>query len=407
MADYQPPSIFPKTENSIFTFSAEKSLVPKPILPVRPSRSKSPKKRMPEPVILDERGDFPGLSSFCQNALRRVKESCPQIANGQVEATKSEGSKDEVSKTRAGEGEGEASKDEAGESKTGESEVSKDEAGGDEASKDESSKDKASEGESVESKKVNDWIIELPEDGLEEMILMLEIIHGHFDRVPFSLSVRRLHDLLVLCNKYDVLSLLRPWSWHWLSAMRSTLDEPYVLWVAWEMGDVLLFRDMLVRITEGVPISALKNPNLMGVQYGKQRMHWAPQSDQINEFPMIPLDCIQNMSADDLSDLISLTRLMLIEAAVKPYRTILSQMKSKTHSSNQNAIKNNCVKNCIPSGVDELTNALSVMTAAIKCIAPLSKDQQAHLEKRAFQLGLRVEDVVDKGAMHIWYGSNH
>lgn len=151
---------------------------------------------------------------------------------------------------------------------------------------------------------------------------------------------------------------------------------------------------------------------------------------------------------------------MLIEAAVKPYRTILSQMKSKTHSSNQNAIKNNCVKNCIPSGVgslvlagmtdnfniwdprlpfnftghlklivdhlagikitipqgcgnclkmfsDELTNARSVMTAAIKCIAPLSKDQQAHLEKRAFQLGLRVEDVADKGAMHIWYASDN
>ncbi|KAG7040675.1 Nuclear pore protein-like protein, partial [Colletotrichum scovillei] len=286
------------------------------------------------------------------------------------------------------------------------------------------------------------------------MILMLEIIHGHFDRVPFSLRVRRLYDLLVLCNKYDVLSLLRPWSWHWLSAMRSTLDEPYVLWVAWEMGDVLLFRDMVVRIAEGVPISALNNPNVMGVQYGKQRMHWTPQSGQINEFLMIPLDCLQNMSVDDLSDLISLTRLMLIEAAVKPYRTILSQMKSKTHSSNQNAIKNNCVKNCIPSGVgslvlagmtdnfniwdprlpfnftghlklivdhlagikitipqgcgnclkmfsDELTNARSVMTAAIKCIAPLSKDQQAHLEKRAFQIGLRVEDVADKGAMHI------
>lgn len=133
------------------------------------------------------------------------------------------------------------------------------------------------------------------------MILMLEIIHGHFDRVPFSLSVRRLYDLLVLCNKYDVLSLLRPWSWHWLSAMRSTLDEPYVLWVAWEMGDVLLFRDMVVRIAEGVPISALNNPNVMGVQYGKQRMHWTPQSGQTNQFPMIPLDCLQNMSADDLS----------------------------------------------------------------------------------------------------------
>ncbi|KAK1711879.1 hypothetical protein CaCOL14_005024 [Colletotrichum acutatum] len=275
------------------------------------------------------------------------KESCPQIANGQVEATKSEASKeevskDEVSKGKAGEGEGPASKDEAGEGKPGEVEVSK---------------DKASEGESAESKKANDWIIELPEDGLEEMILMLEIIHGHFDRVPFSLSVRRLHDLLVLCNKYDVLSLLRPWSWHWLSAMRSTLDEPYVLWVAWEMGDVLLFRDMVVRIAEGVPISALNNPNVMGVQYGKQRMHWTPQSGQINEFPMVPLDCLQNTSADDLSDLISLTRLMLIEAAVKPYRTILSQMKSKTHSSNQNAIKNNCVKNCIPSGVGSLVLA--------------------------------------------------
>lgn len=150
---------------------------------------------------------------------------------------------------------------------------------------------------------------------------------------------------------------------------------------------------------------------------------------------------------------------MLIEAAVEPYRTILSQMKSKTHPSNQNAIKNNCVKNCIPSGIgslvlagmtenfniwdprlpfnftghlklivdhlagikitipqgcgnclkifsDELTNVRSVMTAAIKCIAPLSKDQQTHLEKRGSQLRLRVDNVMHKGTINIWYGPN-
>ncbi|EXF77008.1 hypothetical protein CFIO01_08710 [Colletotrichum fioriniae PJ7] len=319
MADYQPPSIFPKNENSIFSFSAEKSLLPKPILPVRSPRPKSPKKRVPEPIILDERGDLylhvgnpPTPLRVCSRSLARVcpvfakmlfggwKESCPQIANGPKEGIKSEASKeavskDEVSEGKAGEGEGPASKDEADEGKTGEVEVSKDEAG-----EDESSKDKASEGESAESKRAKDWIIELPEDGLEETILLFEIIHGHFDRVPFSLSVRRLHDLLVLCNKYDVLSLLRPWAWHWLSTMRSNLDEPYVLWVAWEMGDVLLFRDMVVRIAEGVPISALNN-NAMGVQYGKQRMHWTPQNGQINEFPMIPLDCLQNTTEDDLS----------------------------------------------------------------------------------------------------------
>ncbi|KAK7453132.1 hypothetical protein Landi51_04127 [Colletotrichum acutatum] len=327
------------------------------------------------------------------------KESCPQIANGQVEATKSEASKeevskDEVSKGKAGEGEGPASKDEAGEGKPGEVEVSK---------------DKASEGESAESKKANDWIIELPEDGLEEMILMLEIIHGHFDRVPFSLSVRRLHDLLVLCNKYDVLSLLRPWSWHWLSAMRSTLDEPYVLWVAWEMGDVLLFRDMVVRIAEGVPISALNNPNVMGVQYGKQRMHWTPQSGQINEFPMVPLDCLQNTSADDLSELHS-ERRRFFGPGGDPRLPFNFTGHLKLIADHLAGIKITIPQgcgNCLKMFSDELTNARSVMTAAIKCIAPLSKDQQAHLEKRAFQLGLRVENVVDQGAMHIWYGSNN
>ncbi|KAK1524580.1 hypothetical protein CPAR01_13528 [Colletotrichum paranaense] len=380
MADYQPPSIFPKTENSIFT-----------------------------------------------------------------EASKKEVNKDEVSKGKAGEGEGPASKDEAGEGETGEVEVSKDE----------STKDKASKGGLAESKKANDWIVELQGDGLEGTILMLGIIHGHFDQVPFSLSVRRLHDLLVLCNKYNVLSLLRPWSWHWLSAMRSNLNEPYVLWVAWETGDVLLFRDMVVRIAEGVPISTITRPNVMWVQYGKQRVHWTPPSGQINDFPMIPLECLQNTSENDLSGLIALTRVLLIEAAVKPYRSILSQMK-KTHPSNLITIKNNCVKNCIPSGVgslvlasmtdnftiwdprlpfhftghlklvvdhpsgikitipqgygnclkmfsDELTNVRSVMTAALKRTAPLSKDQQMHLEKRASQLGLRVENVMDKGTMHMLY----
>ncbi|KAK1467211.1 hypothetical protein CMEL01_11204 [Colletotrichum melonis] len=270
------------------------------------------------------------------------KESCPQIANGPKEATKSEASKgevskeevskDEVSKGKAGEGEGPASKDEAGEGETGEVEVSKDEPGEDEASKDESTKDKASKGGLAESKKANDWIVELLEDGLE-----------------------------------------------------------------------------------GIFASSLSVPGL-----------------------------------------IARTRVLLIEAVVKPYRSILSQMKNKTHPSNQIAIKNNCVKNCIPSGVgslvlagmtdnfntwdprlpfhftghlklvvnhlagikitipqgcgnclkifsDEFTNVRSVMTAALKCIPPLSKDQQMHLEKRASQLGLRVENIMDKGTMHILY----
>ncbi|KAI3541269.1 hypothetical protein CSPX01_07628 [Colletotrichum filicis] len=189
--------------------------------------------------------------------------------------------------------------------------------------------------------------------------------------------------------------------------MRSNLNEPYVLWVAWETGDVLLFRDM---VREKRFAHALR----------------------------------------------ALTRVLLIEASVKPYRSILSQMKDKTHPSNRIAIKNNCVMNCIPSGVgsfvlasmtdnfniwdprllfhftghlklivdhlsgirmtipqgygnclkmfsDELTNARSVMTAALKCIAPLSKDQQMHLEKRASQIRLRVENVMDKGTMHMLY----
>lgn len=59
-----------------------------------------------------------------------------------------------------------------------------------------------------------DWIVELFKDCPQAMQLVLNIIHGNFDmvpRLPFG-SLRQLYDFQVVADKYDVVSIFKPWS---------------------------------------------------------------------------------------------------------------------------------------------------------------------------------------------------
>ncbi|KAK1634662.1 hypothetical protein BDP81DRAFT_51013 [Colletotrichum phormii] len=246
---------------------------------------------------------------------------------------------------------------------------------------------------------------------------------------------------------------------HWLNAVRMKMDEPYVLWIAWEMGDTLLYRDMVVQIAEGVSFQSLDNENSeRAVQFGPSRTHWTPGHRYATHIPMIPLDFFRGVSEDKFSETISRARILMIESTVRPYCRILSQMRIKANPLTQNPsarLKDNCMKFCIPTGVgslviagitdsfniwdsqlpvtfsgkvkqivdhlaaikiqnsacancqkmfqDELANARSVTAVAIKCLAPLSQSQQERLDKRGTQLALGLENVVDKGMLHMYY----
>ncbi|KZL75673.1 nuclear pore protein [Colletotrichum incanum] len=85
------------------------------------------------------------------------------------------------------------------------------------------------------------WVVHLPDDQPNPMRLMLEIMHGDFGQVPETMDLPILHTLLVLMDKYDTISLTRPWARTWLTSAKTSGDHAKLLSVAWILGDMELF----------------------------------------------------------------------------------------------------------------------------------------------------------------------
>ncbi|KAI1736465.1 hypothetical protein F4680DRAFT_432223 [Xylaria scruposa] len=96
--------------------------------------------------------------------------------------------------------------------------------------------------------------VDLPEDDPRPMALLLNIIHGRFDRVPSYdcvMNIRDLYDISVVTDKYDMAHVLRPWASGWLRSTHRlnkwphlSLREQYCherLWIYWELGDKVNF----------------------------------------------------------------------------------------------------------------------------------------------------------------------
>jgi hypothetical protein len=103
----------------------------------------------------------------------------------------------------------------------------------------------------TESKPLNtdtEWVVTLPEDKPEPMLVILNIIHSRFSLVPEKLTVMDLYNILVLAEKYDVTEITRPWARQWMNCVRNT-QNPLLMWIAWALGDATMFvvtADMLV-----------------------------------------------------------------------------------------------------------------------------------------------------------------
>ncbi len=61
-------------------------------------------------------------------------------------------------------------------------------------------------------------LIPLPDDNAEAFIVLCNVIHFRTDEVPKKLALTCLHDLAIICDKYNCTSALAPWSAMWLQA---------------------------------------------------------------------------------------------------------------------------------------------------------------------------------------------
>jgi hypothetical protein len=73
-----------------------------------------------------------------------------------------------------------------------------------------------------------EWVVELPEDDPRSLSTLLGILHGKFANVPTTLPLDGLYRIVLVADKYDLMSIIWPWASAWLchvsSSQTATLD---------------------------------------------------------------------------------------------------------------------------------------------------------------------------------------
>ncbi|CCF37163.1 hypothetical protein CH063_01645 [Colletotrichum higginsianum] len=141
----------------------------------------------------------------------------------------------------------------------------------------------------------DDWVVQLPDDEPAPMQLMLDIIHGHFAKVPDTMDLDTLHALVVLLDKYDAISVTRPWVQAWLHSAKtgkeraaSGRDSSKLLSVAWALGDSRLFSKMQSRLIEicEVDEDGRLIVELLASEVGEDKSCWSLLAEETA--PLIP-----------------------------------------------------------------------------------------------------------------------
>ena len=82
--------------------------------------------------------------------------------------------------------------------------------------------------------------IRLAEDDPEALLIILRIAHLQFRQLPTALDFKELLRLAIICDKYDVVGLVRPWLSQWEEPLKPSAFEPgheEWLFIAWTFGD--------------------------------------------------------------------------------------------------------------------------------------------------------------------------
>ena len=99
--------------------------------------------------------------------------------------------------------------------------------------------------------------ITLEDDDLEALLLLLNIAHLRYLNIPTSLEYNGLLNLAILCDKYDTVTLIRPWLPKWLEGLKHLADTAgYEEWlfIAWVLGDAKTFERVAVRLVSTLEI---------------------------------------------------------------------------------------------------------------------------------------------------------
>ena len=103
----------------------------------------------------------------------------------------------------------------------------------------------------------SDRKVSFPDDNPEALLLLLNVIHLQFLKVPQTLPTEELYEVAVLCDKYDTVTVVRPVSP--LSKLTFALPYPELLGNTPSGHKFLLFTNMSGECPFGTKISILTN----------------------------------------------------------------------------------------------------------------------------------------------------
>jgi hypothetical protein len=93
---------------------------------------------------------------------------------------------------------------------------------------------------------------EFLEDDPDMLLLLFRIAHLDFRNVPPDMDSDQIHELSVLCNKYDCPTLVKPWIGSWMEPFREEqehwLGKTRFVLTAWVFGDRKTYEIMARRL---------------------------------------------------------------------------------------------------------------------------------------------------------------
>ncbi|KAF6823157.1 nuclear pore protein-like protein [Colletotrichum plurivorum] len=103
------------------------------------------------------------------------------------------------------------------------------------------------------------WVVSLPGEPIGAMSILLNIAHARFKNVDALLSLADLGMLAALSRKYGMTNMLRPWAKRWIqndAVRKKCKGELRLLHIAWEFGDLNLYRETITMIISWCEVSA-------------------------------------------------------------------------------------------------------------------------------------------------------
>ena len=89
------------------------------------------------------------------------------------------------------------------------------------------------------------------DDDVQTLLLLLRICHLRFSEVPQTLDLDQLFETAILCDKYDIVTLIRPWLSKWqepLLPQAGEDDDEKWLFISWTLGDSVVFERIVEKL---------------------------------------------------------------------------------------------------------------------------------------------------------------